>query len=166
MMLLTILLTGLSAGLFYAWSISVIPGIKRIPDKSYLEAMQEINRAILNPWFFILFFGAALMMIYSAYLQFKTNAYLSFWIILCAAVIYLAGTVGITAFGNVPLNQALDQVQLNILNTGDLQLTRQAYEGQWNKLHTIRTFFSVVSFLLLLLAAVRYNSYQASTGLL
>ena len=31
-------LTGLSAGLFYAWAVSVIPGTQRVIDTTYLEA--------------------------------------------------------------------------------------------------------------------------------
>lgn len=53
----TVILTGLSAGFFYAWSVSVIPGTQHISDTSYLQAMQSINRAILNPLFFVVFFG-------------------------------------------------------------------------------------------------------------
>ena len=44
----TLILTGLSAGFFYAWQVSVIPGTKRVVDLTYLETMQSINRAILN----------------------------------------------------------------------------------------------------------------------
>jgi len=51
-----IVTAALSAGLFYAWTISVVPGLKNIPTKSYLEAMQSMNRAILNPGFFVIFF--------------------------------------------------------------------------------------------------------------
>ncbi len=149
---LTILTTGLSAGLFYAWAVSVIPGIKRIPDKSYLEAMQAINRAILNPGFFIIFFGALLLMIWSVYLQYKVSSGLSFWMIALATVTYLTGNMGVTIFGNIPLNEMLDQIQLTTLSLEELKSTRHAYERQWNAFHRIRTIFSVVSFLLLLLA--------------
>jgi hypothetical protein len=34
-----IVLTGLSAGLFYAWAVSVIPGTKKVKDFTYLETM-------------------------------------------------------------------------------------------------------------------------------
>ena len=59
-LLIAILLTGLSARLFYAWEVSVIPGTKRIPNRAYLETMQSINRAILHPAFYIIFFGSLL----------------------------------------------------------------------------------------------------------
>ncbi|MFV2061738.1 MAG: DUF1772 domain-containing protein, partial [Gammaproteobacteria bacterium] len=74
-----IMTTALSAGLFYAWTISVIPGLRNIPNRSYLEAMQSINRAILNPGFFIIFFGALILMIWSAYIQYSIKVNISFW---------------------------------------------------------------------------------------
>ncbi|MCE7993008.1 MAG: DUF1772 domain-containing protein [Roseivirga sp.] len=150
--LLALLSTGLSAGLFYAWSVSVIPGTKRMADQSYLEAMQQINRAILNPGFFAIFFGALLLMLWSSYLEFKADIGPSFFFTLAALIVYLAGTVGVTAAGNVPLNEALDLIELNKLGASELKATRQAYELKWNRLHNVRTVFSVISFVLLLLA--------------
>ena len=150
--LLALLSTGLSAGLFYAWVVSVIPGTRRMADHSYLEAMQHINRAILNPGFFTIFFGALLLMLWNTYLEFKVDVGLSFYYTLAALAVYLVGTIGITAAGNVPLNEALDLIELNKLGTEELKMTRQAYETKWNRFHNIRTLFSIISFVLLLLA--------------
>ena len=132
-LLTAILLTGLSAGLFYAWAVSVIPGTRRIPDRSYLETMQAINRVILNPGFFVIFLGALLLMLGNVYFQFVAD-------------------VGITVFGNVPMNEALDLVQLDSIAAEELKLIRLSYEDRWNKLPSIRTTFSVISLVLLLLA--------------
>ena len=49
LLLITTLFSGLMAGLFYAWSISVTPGLAKIDNSSYLKAFQSMNRAILNP---------------------------------------------------------------------------------------------------------------------
>lgn len=150
---LAILLTGLSAGLFYAWEVSVIPGTKQIPDKSYLETMQSINRAILNPAFFIIFFGSLLLLLVSSYVQYKAAVNLSFWLVLGAMLTYLLGTFGVTVIGNVPMNEALDIVNLNDLNSEGLNRIRKSYENKWNRWHSVRTVFSVLAFILSLLAA-------------
>lgn len=144
-----VFLTGLSAGLFYAWAVSVIPGTKRVPDPVYLQTMQAINRAILNPAFFLVFFGSLLLLVVSA-IQHVQNG-LTFWVLLAAALTYLAGTFGVTALGNVPLNNSLDALELGELSMELLSRTRQQYEVRWNRLHTIRTVFAVLSFLLSLL---------------
>lgn len=151
---LTILLTGLSSGLFYAWEVSVIPGTKKVPDITYLETMQSINRAILNPGFFAIFFGSLLSLALSTFLFYRTGINLGFWMILIALISYLMGTFGITVFGNVPLNDTLDAVKLSELSADQLETTRISYETKWNIWHRIRTFFSVVSFAAVLFTQV------------
>lgn len=151
---ITLLLTGLSAGLFYAWAVSVIPGTKRIGDKAYIETMQAINRAIINPWFLLIFFGALVLLVYNCWQQYKLGIRPVFWFSLCAMLSYALGTFVVTGLGNVPLNNGLDAVQLPELSSEALKQTRLAYEKPWNRLHFIRTLFSMLSFVLLLIAAL------------
>jgi len=146
---LAIALTGLAAGFFYAWQVSVIPGTRKVADLTYLESMQSINRAILNPAFFLIFMGSLLLLAVSTVQQFNSGA--SFWLLLAASVTYLLGTFGVTVFGNVPLNDALDILELTELGKQEIIDFRKAYERQWNRLHLIRTVFSVLSFVLSLL---------------
>lgn len=147
---LTLLLTGLSAGLFLAWTVSVIPGTKHISTKSYLEAMQSINKAILNPAFFIIFFGAAILLSMQSIGQYIQKVDASFWLLLCATGLYVLGTLGITLWGNVPLNEMLDAKPLQKLDPEELEQIRHSFENRWNLLHTIRTFCAVSSFISLL----------------
>ncbi len=147
---IAIILTGLSAGLFCGWEVSVIPGTRRVGDNVYIETMQAINRAIINPAFMVIFFGTFLMQGLSAY-QFRGTPL--FWWILGATLIYIVGTLGITIFGNVPLNDSLDVVTLCDLSQEEVSTTRGAYQRKWNKLHALRTLFAVISFMLLQLGA-------------
>ena len=147
-----IITTALSAGLLYAWTISIIPGLKNIPSKSYLEAMQSINKAILNPGFFIIFFGSLILMILSIYFQHKVKVNLAFWLITGGAISYLIGVIGVTIFGNVPMNEALDLVNINTLSGEELENIRLSYESKWNQLNTVRTIFAVLAFMVLLLS--------------
>ena len=41
--------TGLMAGLYYAYACSVMPGLSRTDDRTFVSAMQQINVAIINP---------------------------------------------------------------------------------------------------------------------
>ena len=148
---LAVVTTALSAGLFYAWTISVVPGLKNITTRSYLEAFQSMNRAIINPWFFIIFFGSLILMILSAYFQFRVQLNHTFWLIVGGTIFYLIGVIGITMFGNVPLNETLDAANINALNTDELESLRVSIESKWNRLNVIRTLFAVLSFIILLL---------------
>lgn len=143
-------LTGLSAGLFYAWSVSVIPGTQKLTDTTYLETMQSINRAILNPAFYLIFFGSVILLGVAAITYYQNRP--TFWFVLLAGVVYLVGTFGVTAFGNVPLNDQLDVLDLTELYPAKLQQFRAYYETKWNRLHTIRTVFAVASFMLSVVA--------------
>ncbi len=145
----TILLTGLSAGLFFAWSISVIVGTQRLGDSTYLEVMQNINKEILNPAFFLIFFGSLVVLIMNTYYQFSHRP--QFWLVLAAALVYLIGTFGVTALGNVPLNNELEALNLNGLSMLELSDFRVYYESNWNQYHSIRTISAMMSFILLLI---------------
>lgn len=74
----TAILTALVAGLFYAYSCSVSPGLGRLPDAGYLSAMQSINRAIQNPVFFISFLGCLILLPLSTYLHYSSPVTLRF----------------------------------------------------------------------------------------
>lgn len=147
----SIILTGLCAGLFYAWSVSVIPGTQRIDDLSYLKSMQSINREILNPAFFLVFFGSLIALVCTTYFTYSVSTK-GFVFLLIATLTYLIGTIGVTGMGNVPLNNELEALNLTELSTKDMAQFRQHYESRWNKLHTYRMLFSVLSFIMTLLA--------------
>ena len=145
---ITILLNALSTGFFFAWSVSVILGTKKVGDFTYLESMQSINREILNPAFFAVFFGSIITLVLSAILQYNYKP--MFWFIAASASMYLIGTFGITAFGNVPLNNELEALNLKEFSINELKNFRDYYESKWNQYHTIRTVSSLISFVLLI----------------
>ena len=150
LLFITIVLNALSAGFFFSWSVSVILGTKKVGDFNYLETMQNINREILNPAFFIVFFGSLITLIITTCLKFNNK--LIFLLLLASTIIYLIGTFGITAFGNVPLNNELDTLKINSISLSELENYRIYYERTWNRYHNIRTISNMTSFILLLIA--------------
>jgi uncharacterized membrane protein len=152
----SVILTGLSAGFFYAWSVSVIPGTRKIIDTTYLETMQSINRAILNPAFFLIFFGSIVFLSISSIYQLHNNR-TAFWLLLTASILYLVGTVGVTGLGNIPLNDQLEMLNLKALTAEKIAEFRKYYESNWNRLHLVRTAFAMLSFLLSVLSIFIYT---------
>ena len=57
--LLAALGCGLMAGLFFAFSVSVMKALAGLPPNGGMAAMQSINIAIINPVFLSAFFGTA-----------------------------------------------------------------------------------------------------------
>ena len=147
----SVIFTGLSAGLFFAWSLSVIPGTLKISDSSYLEVMQSINRAILNPAFFLIFFGSMVLLGVGSIYQFHFSKP-AFWLMLASSATYLIGTLAVTGLGNVPLNDQLEALSLSELSTAKLQEFRTYYESRWNRLHQIRTLSAIAAFVLAAMA--------------
>lgn len=146
--------TGLSAGLCFTWSNAVTPGIGRLDDLRYLMSFQQMNRAILNPVFFVVFFGPSVLgFIYLYGLRSASSAIISLFAI--AVAIYFLGVVLVTIFGNVPLNNILDTAELSSASREEIRALRDAFEIKWNRLHLIRTISAVVSFLLLIISLIQ-----------
>lgn len=148
-LLLSILFTGLTAGLCFTWSNAVTPGIGRLDDLSFLKSFQAMNRAILNRNFFIVFFSPVLLLFINAFLNRQAHAIVSwsFWV---AAIFFFVGIGLITAFKNVPLNELLDKTVLESLSKSELRELRTKFERPWNRWHIQRTITSFTSFSLLL----------------
>lgn len=154
-LLLTTLLTALSAGVFYAWSCSVMPGLARLSDSHYLHAMQAMNRAILNPVFFLSFLGAFFLLPVCAWQQAREHGTAGAALVIAAAVLYWIGVMGVTALGNVPINNLLDGTDPAHTDGDRLHRLRALFQGKWVVLNHVRTLAAIGAFLLLLVHALR-----------
>ncbi|NJB72837.1 putative membrane protein [Saonia flava] len=150
-MVLLVVLTGLSSGLCFTWSNAVTTGIGRLDNLGYLSAFQQMNRTILNPTFFIVFFGPFFLSLINIYV-FRNASSSIIWILTVAGGIYFLGVVLVTIFGNIPLNELLNKTNLASASIEDLKILRETFETKWNQFHFIRTITSIVSFLLLLIS--------------
>jgi uncharacterized membrane protein len=101
---------GLMAGLFFAFSVSVMKALARLPSAEGIAAMQSINSAIINPLFLTAFFGTAvacvLVMIASLLRWHDPGAVY----LLIGGALYLVGSLLVTLVFNVPKNEALASV--------------------------------------------------------
>ena len=153
-LVVTITFTALMAGLFYSYSCSVVLGLKLLTDSEYIASMQSINKAIQNPLFFICFFGTLLLLPISAYLAYFQHPRLIFWLFLTATVIYFIGVFGVTALGNIPLNDGLEKFNLANASKETITLQRTIFEQRWNNLNLIRTISSILSLVLIVIAGI------------
>ena len=150
----SIIATGLMAGLLYAWTVSVIPGTRRVPDSTYIVTMQNINTAIINPAFIIPFLGIPLVVGGAAIAQFRAGDARRGWLLAAAAGTYVVGVLGVTMGGNVPLNDALGAFDLAGSDHQAIAERRQSYEASWNVWHYLRTAANIGSFTLASAAAI------------
>jgi len=154
--IITVLLTGLVAGLFYSYACSVTGALGRLSNREYIMAFQSINQAILNAWFFASFMGSLIALPLATWLSYRTDA--SFWWLLSATFLYVVGVFGVTIFGNIPLNNMLEHFNINTASPQELLSLRERFENPWNKLNLIRTIAAVISFVLALLSLLKIKS--------
>ncbi len=151
-LIITAVLTALIGGLFYAYSCSVVLGLGKLSDTEYLKAMQNINKEILNPVFFMSFMGTLVFLPLSTFLLRGQQPVFIF--LLLATLAYLIGVFGVTVVGNVPMNDTLDKFDISSSTTEVIRQMRENFENRWNFLNNIRTVFSVISILFVVCACV------------
>ncbi|MGW8972503.1 anthrone oxygenase family protein [Streptomyces platensis] len=137
---------GLMAGLFAAFAYAVMPGLARSADRTFVQAMQHINRAILNGWFLVPFLLPIPLLVLATVLAWNGHGRVALPWVVAALVLYLAGFL-VTSGVNVPLNNALDKA-----DTGDdsrAEAARAAFEGRWVTFNTVRALLHTAAFGLL-----------------
>lgn len=128
---------GLLAGLFYAYTVSVMPGLARADDRTWVEGMRGINVAIQNGWFMLTFLGAPLLAAVAGFLYLRSGAAL-WWIV--AGFACLLATIVITGVVHIPMNNAID-------TGGDrYPQLRARFEGPWVRWNVVRTVVSIAGF--------------------
>ncbi|MET8776107.1 anthrone oxygenase family protein [Nocardia sp. NPDC004654] len=142
-----VLATGLTAGVFYAYAISVMPALNRSDDRTIVDVMQKINVVIINPWFMIAFMGTVAFGILAAVLHLgREHRATLVWIAIAVALNVIAFAV--TAGFNVPLNDQLaaagDPGQI-----ADMAAVRANYEADWVRYNVIRAVVHTLAFLVL-----------------
>ena len=144
LLVIIILQIGLTSGLLFIFAFAVNPGLARLSEEEYFRAMKYINIVILNPIFFLVFMGPLITMPILTYMSWNDSS--MFILIPISTILYLLGVLLITAIKNVPLNNKLEK-----LNSTEFKGVFMWYRKPWNFWHNIRTFFSIISFLMLII---------------
>lgn len=142
----SILLSGLMAGFMFAWTVSVLPGLRAAPDSTSVSTMQNINREIINPGFVVPFVLAPIVLALASLAHFRAGQLRRGWLLAVACAMYVTGVLGVTGVGNVPLNNSLDEFDLNAATIESLATRRRSFETQWNRWHYARTAASMLVF--------------------
>jgi uncharacterized membrane protein len=148
------------AGLFYAFSCSVMPGLARSSDHTFVETMRNINRAILNPWFLLPFLGSIPLIALAVLLAWAGQGRPALPWLIAALVVYGVAFL-ITMVVNVPLNVALEAAG-DPGHITDLAAVRARFEDRWARWNTIRAIVHTAAFGLLAWALVVYGAHSTA----
>ncbi|HEY7222070.1 MAG TPA: anthrone oxygenase family protein [Micromonosporaceae bacterium] len=147
-LVLATLTVGLMAGIFAAYALSVMRGLARTSDQTFVDVMRRINVEIINPWFIFCFLGGAVFTLLALF--FAVRGYPGGapqrdsipWII--AGLVLYGLSLGVTFFVNMPLNAALAAA-----DPDDAPAARRPFEKRWAQFNVIRTVTAVASFVCL-----------------
>lgn len=141
--------SGVMAGFFYSFSNVVMGALRRIPAPSGIAAMQSINVVVLNPLFFALFFGTALLGLGLVVAVLVGGAEAGGVAALGGGLVYLVGVIGVTVARNVPMNDRLAAVDGNDPAGAALW---DDYLRRWTLWNHVRTAAALAAFVLFVLA--------------
>src|SRR5699024_4624963 len=153
--IIAVLLSGMEAGLFYAFQYSIVNGLGLLSDKAYLLSVQAINKAILNAVFDVSSMGCLVVLPIASWLTYRNGDSAAFIFLLAATALYFAGVFGVTIFGNVPLNETLARFNIHAATPKELASLRELFEYPWNRYNLIRTIAAIISFLLTILSILK-----------
>ncbi|MFE6872081.1 DUF1772 domain-containing protein [Kitasatospora sp. NPDC057692] len=128
---------GLMSGLFFAFDVSVMPGLAAGDDRTYVTAMQHINTAITNPVFGAVFVGALAMPAVGTWLLHRSGQRAATLWTAVAALLYLAALV-LTGAVNIPLNDRLAAAG-DPAGITDFAAVRAAFAPTWTTANIART---------------------------
>jgi uncharacterized membrane protein len=139
--------SGLMAGLFFAFSTSVMSALGRMPPPAGISAMQSINVTILNPVFFAVFFGTALLSIVLIAGALAGWSDMSAAALLAGGLLYLAVCMAVTMVFNVPLNNALAATAADSAGGAAIWSRYLAEWVPWNHVRTVACLASCAAFI-------------------
>jgi uncharacterized membrane protein len=140
-------LTGLATGALALYAHTIMPGLKKTDDRTFVAAFQSIDRAIINPWFMATFFGALILTGAAGLMHLGADQRAALPWLVAAFVLYLVAVI-ITMAVNVPLNDAIkaagDPDQINVA-----QVRAAFNESKWAVWNYLRLIASTGAFVIL-----------------
>ena len=147
---------GLMAGVFGLYAHSVMPGLRRTDDRTFVRAFQGIDRAIINPVFMSTFVGALLCPGLATFFFIPTSQRSVLPWCLSAFVLYLWVFVSTIAV-NVPLNDAIKAAG-DPEHLDELRAVRARFnEAKWNRWNLVRAVLTTAAFGCLIWALVQHG---------
>jgi uncharacterized membrane protein len=153
-LILATLLCSLVAGFLFAFATVVMPGIKKLSDRDFIRAFQVIDGVIQNnqPVMVTVWMGSILAAIAAAGLGIGQLAGTQRLLLITAPLVYILGVQLSTFTINVPLNNQLQALNVEVMDAPALKAARRNFEPDWNRWNLIRTpLASVTSVLFMIL---------------
>lgn len=147
---LAVLGSGLMAGVFFAFSTFVMKALGQLPSPQGIAAMKAINVTVLNPWFFLVFFGTVPVSLLVAGLALRYGSGPSQWLLFAGSALYVIGCFAVTVAFNVPLNDQLAAAVPDAPASQSLWGHYLTHWTFWNHVRTVAPILAVACFVIAL----------------
>ncbi len=136
-----------------AFSVVVMPGIIKLKPREYLRAFKEMDAIIQrgHPLFMAVWLGSVLSLCAATFFSFDEWTGYKPLILLLATLVYILGVQAPTFLKNIPVNNRIQQTELDLTSEEELQPLKEALSMQWMFWNTIRTVVSILVSVTLLL---------------
>ena len=151
--------TGLTAGVFVLYAHTIMPGLGKADDRTFVGGFQAIDRAIINPLFMLTFFGALVLGVIAAAAHLRPGSRALLPWIVAAGILYLAAVI-ITLVVNVPLNDAIKAAA----NADPATVRANFHEARWNAWNLVRAVATTAAFVCLAWALVLHGRTTTTTA--
>ena len=151
------LLCSLVAGFLLAFAVVTMPGLGTLRDNEFLGAFKAIDHVIQDnqPVFMFVWVGSIAAVMLAAILSILWDDGAVRAGMVAAAAVYLMGVQVPTVSINIPLNNHLQETELQELDEVSLHELRERFEPRWTRWNGIRTVFAILtSGMLILLLCV------------
>jgi uncharacterized membrane protein len=154
---LALLTAALMAGFFYAYSISVIPGLAASGDLlAAVRAMQGINASTRTLLFAFTFFGALVFpLLAAAAVALAACPWQVVALTLAGALAYGLGVVAVTFAFNIPLNETLAAARPTAEQAVEVWRNYTVPWTAWNHLRTVSSILALTLLTAALILALR-----------
>lgn len=133
--------TGLLAGVFQLYAFAVMPGLRRVDDRTFVTAFAALDRAIVNPWFLlVIFFGSPVLSALAALAAWGDAG--GAWAV--AAFAGALASVVITVAVHLPANNVLKAAAAAPLVDAP-SVRRRFGEARWAAWNLVRAVLSTAS---------------------
>ena len=156
-LLLSIVLCSLVAGLLFGFAVVVMPGITKLQDREFLLSFKHMDGIIQNnqPLFILVWAGSIITLFSTLILGTLNLDGTELYLLWVASVLYLFGVQLPTFQFNIPLNNLLQSMDLQVLGESELSSLRDDFEKPWNRWNRLRTINSILSVSILLILLIQ-----------
>ncbi|MFI0371828.1 DUF1772 domain-containing protein [Actinomadura sp. 1N219] len=145
-LIIAIITTGLTAGVFTDWSNTIMPGLSDVDDRTFVTAFRALNEAIENPLFIgVEFTGALLFTGLSVALHLRAEHRRVLVWVGAALAFYLVTNV-VTVGVHFPLNDKIMEAGPLTTDADFAAARAQLDEAKWTAWNTVRALTTALAF--------------------